>query len=195
MTRPPPRSTLFPYTTLFRSDLDRGAGRRGRRRARAGASTARPRHRRVVEGGARPPRVHRLQPERAPQDDLRGVVRPGATRRPGVDAVRVGRARHDRARPAHDRERPGTRRRTRRPVGGHGGPPPVARPAPRSPRTGPGRRPPRRALAARLSEDAGRAAPGGAEPGPEADRERLSGYAAGVDGSAATTTGPRFDGA
>src|SRR5689334_24043901 len=25
MTRPPPRSTLFPYTTLFRSDGDRAA--------------------------------------------------------------------------------------------------------------------------------------------------------------------------
>ena len=29
----------------------------------------------------------------------------------------------------------------------------------------------------------------------QADRERLSGYGAGVDGSAVTTTGPRFDGA
>src|SRR5258706_7361769 len=33
MIRRPPRSTLFPYTTLFRSDLDPGVavGRRGRR--------------------------------------------------------------------------------------------------------------------------------------------------------------------
>src|SRR2546430_17612770 len=29
MIRRPPRSTLFPYTTLFRSDLDEGAERRG----------------------------------------------------------------------------------------------------------------------------------------------------------------------
>src|SRR3712207_8955971 len=30
MIRRPPRSTLFPYTTLFRSDLARPAGRLGR---------------------------------------------------------------------------------------------------------------------------------------------------------------------
>src|SRR5436305_12129465 len=30
MIRPPPRSTLFPYTTLFRSRSRRSAGRRGR---------------------------------------------------------------------------------------------------------------------------------------------------------------------
>src|SRR5437773_6448426 len=29
MTRPPPRSTLFPYTTLFRSDHGRGQGALG----------------------------------------------------------------------------------------------------------------------------------------------------------------------
>src|SRR5687768_17683656 len=34
MIRRPPRSTLFPYTTLFRSGID-GCGRRGRRRRRA----------------------------------------------------------------------------------------------------------------------------------------------------------------
>ena len=34
--------------------------------------------------------VHRLQPERAPQDGVRRVVRAGARRRPGVDAVRAG---------------------------------------------------------------------------------------------------------
>src|SRR5437899_8126613 len=28
MIRPPPRSTLFPYTTLFRSPLERGGARR-----------------------------------------------------------------------------------------------------------------------------------------------------------------------
>src|SRR5205809_1544309 len=33
MMRPPPRSTLFPYTTLFRSDPpERGLGRGGRER-------------------------------------------------------------------------------------------------------------------------------------------------------------------
>src|SRR5438132_6365777 len=30
MTRRPPRSTLFPYTTLFRSEPERGAGAGGR---------------------------------------------------------------------------------------------------------------------------------------------------------------------
>src|SRR2546430_10456233 len=34
MIRRPPRSTLFPYTTLFRSHPDAGAGRGGRRRVR-----------------------------------------------------------------------------------------------------------------------------------------------------------------
>src|SRR2546421_5815965 len=45
MIRRPPRSTLFPYTTLFRSSLRRRglrvgsrAGRRGRRSVRAGAT-------------------------------------------------------------------------------------------------------------------------------------------------------------
>src|SRR5438874_5094362 len=41
MIRPPPRSTLFPYTTLFRSDLDRADAvprpRRARCRDRCGA--------------------------------------------------------------------------------------------------------------------------------------------------------------
>src|SRR5687768_18363317 len=34
MTRPPPRSTLFPYTTLFRSRRRRPDGPAGRRRSR-----------------------------------------------------------------------------------------------------------------------------------------------------------------
>src|SRR3712207_8810305 len=37
MIRRPPRSTLFPYTTLFRSDRRRGGDRRQRRRQPAGA--------------------------------------------------------------------------------------------------------------------------------------------------------------
>src|SRR5262245_64810621 len=44
MIRPPPRSTLFPYTTLFRSTRD-GADLPGRHRARGS-----PRRRRAVEG-------------------------------------------------------------------------------------------------------------------------------------------------
>src|SRR5689334_23662861 len=44
MIRPPPRSTLFPYTTLFRSTpVHSDAGTRGRSR----------RHRRPVHGSAR----------------------------------------------------------------------------------------------------------------------------------------------
>ena len=38
--------------------------------------------------------------------DLRGLVGPGPARRPGVDSLRLGRARRDRARPADDRHRP-----------------------------------------------------------------------------------------
>src|SRR2546428_3090230 len=36
MIRRPPRSTLFPYTTLFRSRQVRGPGRRGRDRSHQG---------------------------------------------------------------------------------------------------------------------------------------------------------------
>src|SRR5207249_9679048 len=36
MTRPPPRSTLFPYTTLFRSPRRRGHHRRDRQAYRSG---------------------------------------------------------------------------------------------------------------------------------------------------------------
>src|SRR3712207_7047795 len=47
MIRRPPRSTLFPYTTLFRSRALGGdrPGRAGRGRARAGARRVRPRGR------------------------------------------------------------------------------------------------------------------------------------------------------
>src|SRR5256885_15970477 len=44
MIRRPPRSTLFPYTTLFRSHTRPPAGR-GRPRRRRGAPAARPRYR------------------------------------------------------------------------------------------------------------------------------------------------------
>src|SRR5207248_9017102 len=68
MTRRPPRSTLFPYTTLFRSGDRGGAGRRGlrgaarhvdarraarRRRARAEAGAARLVSARRRSGGSR----------------------------------------------------------------------------------------------------------------------------------------------
>src|SRR2546427_9575755 len=58
MIRRPPRSTLFPYTTLFRSDLDAAVGITGRllrrrRPAAAGARTA------VAETAAGPPGARR----------------------------------------------------------------------------------------------------------------------------------------
>ena len=58
----------------------------------------------LVEGGARPARLHRLQPERAAQDDLRRLVGAGATGRAGVDALRLGRARYDPAGRADHRD-------------------------------------------------------------------------------------------
>src|SRR5690606_42022469 len=51
MPRPPPSSTLFPYTTLFRSDADRHhvAGRRGQHRhVHVDVGHQRAVHRRVV---------------------------------------------------------------------------------------------------------------------------------------------------
>ncbi len=72
---------------------------------RVGAPPSRRRHRRVVEGRARQAHLHRLQPERTAQDRVRRLVRAAAPRRAGVDAVHVGRARHDRPRRADDRDR------------------------------------------------------------------------------------------
>src|SRR2546427_11088699 len=64
MIRRPPRSTLFPYTTLFRSGGDRVRGRaggaRGRRlRAALRRGLAAPRHRRRRRGAALS-RAHRV---------------------------------------------------------------------------------------------------------------------------------------
>ena len=81
------------------------------RRPGDGGAPARPDHRPVVEGGARRPGVHRLQPERPAQDGVRRVVRAGARRRPGVDAVPLGRAAGDPPRPPHDGHRAGPARR------------------------------------------------------------------------------------
>src|SRR3989449_4545728 len=59
MIRRPPRSTLFPYTTLFRSRRARRLGlgsgplRRARARRRGGARLPAGRHRAVWEGGDR----------------------------------------------------------------------------------------------------------------------------------------------
>ena len=85
--------------------LLRGAPRGRRGGARAGAPPARPPHRRLVEGGARPARLHRLQPERAAQDDLRRLVGARAAGRAGLDAVRWDELDDDRAGRADHRDR------------------------------------------------------------------------------------------
>src|SRR3712207_8033451 len=55
MIRRPPRSTLFPYTTLFRSGEDRPAGaRRPCESGRAGARASRDPHRESEAACARP---------------------------------------------------------------------------------------------------------------------------------------------
>ena len=76
-------------------DSVRGARGGGRAGARAGAPASETHHRRVVEGGARRARLHRLQPERAAQDRVRRVVRAGACparrcrrRSPGTSSTR-----------------------------------------------------------------------------------------------------------
>ena len=148
---------------------DRGAARRGRGGARARPPPSRRDHRRVVEGGARGADLRRLQPERAAQDGVRRVVGAGPARRAGVDAVRLGRARRHRPRRAapwrpcrHASRRGATRGPTSTPIRSR------SHAAARDVRARPGLGPGGRAVAARLPEDAGRAAAGGAEPGQEA---------------------------
>src|SRR3712207_8157083 len=51
MIRRPPRSTLFPYTTLFRSEDDGGDGARVRRTGRPSADVVFRAHARTVEDG------------------------------------------------------------------------------------------------------------------------------------------------
>src|SRR2546426_7010009 len=64
MIRRPPRSTLFPYTTLFRSVLLRGRNRRGRLLPRGRGGLVR-----RAGGSARRP--HRVQRRRLGGDPLR----------------------------------------------------------------------------------------------------------------------------
>src|SRR5258707_9795778 len=59
MIRRPPRSTLFPYTTLFRSLRARGRGRAGRERSPARNLSARPDGRARAAG--QPFRRHRCE--------------------------------------------------------------------------------------------------------------------------------------
>src|SRR2546430_9804778 len=63
MIRRPPRSTLFPYTTLFRSQLDADAGAAGRIRGGiAGSVPAHPRRMGQEWRDARPPRRRERRP-------------------------------------------------------------------------------------------------------------------------------------
>src|SRR3712207_9518077 len=77
MIRRPPRSTLFPYTTLFRSDVVRP-----RRPAPEGVGDAAARER--LREGLRPPRV---QPGVAPVDEGRVRAQGEEQRQDGPQAV------------------------------------------------------------------------------------------------------------
>src|SRR5436853_4364620 len=59
MIRRPPRSTLFPYTTLFRSDGPRAEGRHGSHRS---------------EGGRHPRGIHRSEEHTSELQSLRHLV-------------------------------------------------------------------------------------------------------------------------
>ena len=84
--------------------LRRALRRRGRG-ARARAPPRRHPHRRLVEGGARPADLRRLQPERPAQDGLRRVVGPRTRGRAGLDPAALGGARRRGARRADARKR------------------------------------------------------------------------------------------
>src|SRR3712207_8806611 len=73
MIRRPPRSTLFPYTTLFRSALDAWPRRPAWRAAVAGCAQRRPRRdaRRCGERSARPDAGRRLAATAAQEPDTR----------------------------------------------------------------------------------------------------------------------------
>src|SRR2546426_2799350 len=87
MIRRPPRSTLFPYTTLFRSQLPQGgrepAGRRRERLARGrGRLRRRWRHRSLRGRAGRPVALRRRSPEYvAPERRARSLHRRDQTAR------------------------------------------------------------------------------------------------------------------
>src|SRR3712207_7022908 len=70
MIRRPPRSTLFPYTTLFRSDP-----------VGPGGSAVQRRHRYVREGGHRDPRGRRRKVERRDPGQRAAVAGQGGRER------------------------------------------------------------------------------------------------------------------
>src|SRR5690349_23431425 len=71
MIRPPPRSTLFPYTTLFRSRRQEPDDRDGRRRHRQGGGGRRVRHALHPPG----PELHRRVAHLCPRDGARSIRR------------------------------------------------------------------------------------------------------------------------
>ena len=138
-------------------DVSRGPPLRAVVRPRGGAAAARARDHGLVEGGARRPRLHRLQPERPRPHDRLGVLGARAAGRDGVGARYLGRASgrgdgglHD---PDDARALRAARRRPERDRRGRVRPPCPARVG----RAGRERRPRRGALPAPLPEDAGRA--------------------------------------
>ena len=163
---------LAPQWTSYR-----GALRRGGRRPRARAAPARPDHRRLVEGGARragssstSTRTRRTRPSSA-----RGRCGPDRARRSRrrsrwdeLDAIDPDELTIATV-PGPARARTATRGRAMddRPA--------VARAPPGLHERDPADGLPGRAVAAGLPEDAGRAAPGGAEPGEEAARLLVQG--------------------
>ena len=120
-------------------DRLRGAVRCGCRRARARTAPAGARHGGVVEGGARPPGLRRLQPERTAQDDLRRVVGARPAGRSGVDTLCVGGARRRPPRRVHHRNSPAARGTRPRPMGADGRGAPVTPADPRPAHTRRGR--------------------------------------------------------
>src|SRR5689334_24447180 len=75
MIRRPPRSTLFPYTTLFRSGLGTGCYGRQAERGHLGLGGDQPQRRRVVRSGdVRRARGQRLS-RRGPDDPDRKSTR------------------------------------------------------------------------------------------------------------------------
>src|SRR2546427_4348363 len=91
MIRRPPRSTLFPYTTLFRSRAARGVHAVDRARTDGGPGAARRVTPLVAAGSERRPRVAPfVRAERRDADRYRrnAAVRSGGGRRTGSDRVR-----------------------------------------------------------------------------------------------------------
>src|SRR5947199_4397288 len=78
MVRPHPRLTLFPYTTLFRSDPDRGQAAASRRGPAAGPGGGRGSHRAPhpadTRGGARPAARSRSEEHTSELQSLRHLV-------------------------------------------------------------------------------------------------------------------------